>query len=103
MFIFLTTCPFSLLPPRGKTQCAIPLLVCSLLGQVIADYITVGLQYSAVETRIPVARRLKYLEAWKTKVRLKKSTNTNLFMTKATLSTATKITSVKHGLILLRN
>ena len=66
-FIFLTTGPFSLLPPRGKTQRAIPLLVYSLLGRVIEDYITVGLQYSVVETRIPVARRLKFLEAWKTK------------------------------------
>ena len=51
-FIFLTTGPFSLLPPRGKTQRAIPLLVCSLLGRVIEDYITVGLQYGVVETRI---------------------------------------------------
>ena len=53
MFIFLTTGPFSLLPPRGKTQRAIPhSVVCSLLGRVIEDYITVGLQYGVVETRI---------------------------------------------------
>ena len=55
---FLLLVPFHFCHHVGK-----PNVPCSLLGRVIEDYITVGLQYSVVETRIPVARRLKFLEA----------------------------------------